>query len=417
MRRISPQLPLPGIPAPRTARPGYAEATYTLSAVTPVIGAGVEGGVVDIVTPIRGGTIRGLLRSWWRVFFNAQNLESLQKKETAIWGWASSPGCVDVHVHDIVVGPIHDNWTYYEKLSMVSGINLSPDELDTARYLLFPLQKPRQNRDAKPKSGVLEKLTFQLTVRCQEGDVEKHVRAALRGWVQFGGIGARTHRGCGSLYCPDLSPAHVQQAQGWPRAAPHDTGEWAVYKDPPLTQAPVLHPVRAWLKAARVLRTFRQNPIGRTGRSRSHWPEPDSIRRISGGGPSHHQDNLTDADNNFPRAALGLPIVFHFKDELANNSSLVGHTERMTSPLIFKALPFGDGTQALPAILALHYRRWPDAVKLVFENSKSVHAFGWDHAVLDPAVANYLKSPLHGRTKNGSAVEALLTYAKQNGFK
>ena len=71
----------------------------------------------------------------------------------------------------------------------------------------------------------------------------------------------------------------------------------------------------------------------------------------------------------------------------------------------------------MPAILALHYRRWPDAVKLVFENSKSVHAFGWDHAVLDPAVANYLKSPLHGRTKNGSAVEALLTYAKQNGFK
>ena len=69
-------------------------------------------------------------------------------------------------------------------------------------------------------------------------------------------------------------------------------------------------------------------------------------------------------------------------------------------------MPFGDGTQALPAILALNYRRWPDEVKLVFENSKAVHPFDWHRAVLNPAVANYAKSPLHGKTKNGSAVEA-----------
>ena len=130
-------------------------------------------------------------------------------------------------------------------------------------------------------------------------------------------------------------------------------------------------------------------------------------------------DNLTSANDNYPRAELGLPIVFHFKGESENDCTLEPQaTTRLTSPLTFKALPFGDGTQAVPMILHLYYRSWPKEVTLLGGSQWPYNpVLDWEPAVLDPAVADYRKSPLHGRTKNGSAVEALLKYSAEKGFK
>jgi len=424
LRTLVPTVPLPDPPAPseliRSGRAGHKELTFEIRAITPVIGAGYEAGEGDLVTPVRGGTIRGLLRHWWRAFYNARSIDSLREKEKTLWGWASYPGLIDVHVHHIKASDPKDNWTLYEHLDRLGGQTLSTQEQDTAKYVLFPLQKPRQNRDARPKRGVLEQLSFQLTIRYPvEGDTEKHVRAAMRGWIQFGGIGARTTRGCGSLYCAEFSPQNIQQARSWPVAQLFEVADgWPVYLKPPLVKPTSGRPLSAWLAAGQILREFRQHPIGRTGRSRSHWPEPDSIRQFTGLGPSAHLDNLTHADQNYPRAELGLPIVFHFKGELENDCNLEPQgATRLASPLIFKALAFGDGTQAVPIILNLHYRSWPANVEVKGGSAwPSNPVLDWKTAVLDPAVANYQKSPLRGRTKRGSAVEALLNYAREKGF-
>jgi CRISPR-associated protein Cmr1 len=58
---------------------------------------------------------------------------------------------------------------------------------------------------------------------------------------------------------------------------------------------------------------------------------------------------------SFPRAELGLPIVFHFKDNQDPSESElcpVGH-KRMASPIILRPIAFGDGRIGVPLIIRL----------------------------------------------------------------
>ena len=90
----------------------------------------------------------------------------------------------------------------------------------------------------------------------------------------------------------------------------------------------------------------------RPGRSR--WPEADTIRRATNThAPMHKPEHPV--DGFYPRAAFGLPLVFHFKDKNEgdprgqDSDSLVlnpeGH-DRMASPLILR--PYFDGRQYRP---------------------------------------------------------------------
>jgi len=80
-----------------------------------------------------------------------------------------------------------------------------------------------------------------------------------------------------------------------------------------------------WPKAIEIMRTFRQGASvgGNSGSSatskmpgRSLWPEPETIREISKKRMPKHQRLINIPNDSFPRAELGLPIVFHFEDTL-----------------------------------------------------------------------------------------------------
>ena len=61
-------------------------------------------------------------------------------------------------------------------------------------------------------------------------------------------------------------------------------------------------PVEAWKNLIKKLQSFRQQ---KDMSNRSAWPEADAIRAIARTGPT--------ADiPKFPRAAFGLPVIFHF---------------------------------------------------------------------------------------------------------
>ena len=60
-------------------------------------------------------------------------------------------------------------------------------------YILFPY---RENGN-KGRNDI----TFTLQIIAPKEIFKKEVIPALTAWINFGGIGARTRRGCGSLYC------------------------------------------------------------------------------------------------------------------------------------------------------------------------------------------------------------------------
>ncbi|MEJ2065481.1 MAG: hypothetical protein P8X74_19745, partial [Reinekea sp.] len=163
-------------------------------------------------------------------------------------------------------------------------------------------------------------LTFKLHVRINKNfkrslteQQEQQVQIALRWWASFGGLGARTRRGLGAIKIAQLDPIKPKDVEAL-------NGKIAF---PPKSNN---NSISAWKDAINRLKKFRQEKdIGRNPPSpnsespagQSRWPEADSIRNLSGcylnEGSAKHKPDSTET-NLFPRAAFGLPIVFHFKD-------------------------------------------------------------------------------------------------------
>ena len=383
---------------------GITEASYCFKTITPVFGAGVKAGVIDEVTPLRGTTVRGHLRFWWRVVCGRHftKLEHLRDREAKLWGLASKPGLVQIAV------------------SLVSGVKDHCGSAGHFRpnyppYALFPFK----NTEVPAKFHIVWKsLSFTLLVRA--GDAANEVEAALWAWANFGGIGSRTRRGCGALFCPQFAPTGIPD-KTWVSTrltafgVPHSEPTW-----PQLTREPILGkaqaPVTAWEHAVKALADFRQNaPVGRNAPfKRSHWPEADSLRARSGAGDRNHMKSITiDARSMpaFPRAELGLPYQVDFKEgpDTANNVQVFpDHSKRFASPVIVRPLALGPrGERAVPMALRLD-GPLPARVR-VEPNDRPT--FRVQPVVRHPALALYPESPLAGRSVEGSALEAFLAFA------
>jgi CRISPR-associated protein Cmr1 len=337
---------------------------------TALYGGGVEAGMADRITPIRASEVRGMLRFWWRASVGSKfdRVKDLREAESAVWGATDHVSPITIEILNANAGTpipsIHreGNRPIYEE----------------PRYALFPAQSrdKERNLDSRPihKSG-----TFQLKFRCPN-ELVKDLDAALRYWINFGGIGSRTRRGLGSLYCanscsdgkswynPADFPSH-EQAASWPRLK----GARIAIGSQPMT-----HQV-AWESAVNLMRDFRQDRNGRMGRSK--WTEPDAIRRITGQTAQVHSSPVTTA-NEFPRSQFGMPIIFHFRQDGHRAGDPDPQTlvpardgkalDRMASPVILKPMAV-SATQSVPICLILNT---PKASQLMLEENGSTVTAG-----------------------------------------
>lgn len=422
MRELS--IDLPAVPAPRSARPGWTERTYVLRTLTPMIGGGVEPGTSDDITWLRGGTVRGHLRFWWRAMMRkSPSLIDLARDEAWLWGSAEKPGLVEVEVEVVKASTPQDNWTYFDKLESTFGRDSAAD----AKYVLFPLQEPKKSTQGKARSsGVVESLQFNLNVRWQTLPIiDNSVRLTIQSWVRYGGIGARTRRGCGTLYCEEFVPKSLDQLAGQfgvPSASTRGSEDWPILARRALLGTTGMRSMQAWLRAIAMYREFRQglgvgrNPGTGPRPGRSRWPEADSLRNGPlGPGDQNHRPSITVSGEAYPRARLGLPIVFHFKDrddQSLNSELRPEKSARFSSPLILKAMPYGDGSQAVPMVVALT-QDFPANLALHVGSTPILRS---GVTTSDPVLATYRNSPLAASSK-GDAVEAFLAYAQKQGLR
>ena len=167
----------------------------------------------------------------------------------------------------------------------------------------------------------------------------------------FGGIGSRTRRGCGSLERLDAEVLRLQpgkKSQNLLTTLPASFFVGQAERDPQ----------RAWAKAVATYRDFRQGPgfarnegreHNRPGRSR--YPEPDTLRDLT----RRYGHQVIHPVRGFPRADLGLPIIFHFQGQgEPSDQTLQGQEtgrQRFASPVITKAASI-DG-QYVPLVMVL----------------------------------------------------------------
>jgi len=347
------------------AAPASAGIQLSLKIVTPVLGGGVEAGINDPLSPIRPAAVRGMLRWWWRATAGAkcQSGPELYKKESTIWGSTDCKSPVSVEIHNPFLSP---------------GVDAVRDDggrkvFEQPGYALFPAQQEIVRKFHKTGS-------FDLVVTCPKHFLLE-IENAVRAWVFFGGVGSRTRRGLGSLLAVSDPKFKLSMFAAFIQTLPPSASpDWSTLGQSSFILHKKSTPVQAWNDAVKLYKNFRQDR--RPGQTpnrpgRSYWEEPDAIRRLRGTADRRHSEPVTE-ENVFPRAQMGLPIIFHFKDsrtgdpqdntlEIAEEGS-----DRMASPVITKAIAASE-TEGFPLILALRGPEAPRNLVLKQARDKDIH--------------------------------------------
>jgi CRISPR-associated protein Cmr1 len=382
---------------------------YACKLVTPLYGGGVHAAEVDEAMPIRPSALHGQLRFWWRIACApfASSTEMF-RREAAIWGGIASTqptaSKVAVRVDRITGLRVEPAFVYQQNHNKHGELRTMPNAADWVEaYAMFPargeLTKDKRSEEISPHRLARAGLGFRLGMRLHPkltAAQREEVNTALRWWASFGGVGARTRRGLGAVRVEGLTP--VTDAEVAAKG-----GRLILLA---LSETPEL----AWKNSVGRLRQFRQGvDLGRNQKTegsespagRSRWPEPDIIRRQTthhshGHAPTHPVTHV------YPRAAFGLPIVFHFKDEnkgeppqqlLVPEVGDYQSGDRMTSPLILR--PYWDGKAWRSAALLIP--GWEAALQVNAGVGDGIFRPAW---LRDPAERQRLAAqikPMQGR--------------------
>lgn len=394
--------------------------TLDLSVVTPLFGGGATAREVDQDRPVGGKAVRGQLRFWWRACRGVQyaTVRDLFKAEAAIWGSTERPAAVGVEVETLDKGQVRDFEAWRS-------------DPDMPRYGLFPFfpQPARDGQPGKSAAACIEGARFRLRLTGPESN-RADVEAAVWAWIMFGGVGARTRRGCGTLFCERDGFRPTRETLS-AEARSHTLPGARLLAVPLLSGGRILvakelarqeTTKQCWTTAVEAMQEFRQgvnfarNPGPQPNHpKRSRWPEPDSVRdiadqaagrRLTMSHPPAHP-----ARPFFPRADLGLPIVFHFINEPYGETLqpiAQEHAQsRMASPVILKALPLSTRTAVPMAILLNAPHIWDGAAPgLGFKGGAGLPKSCYDQS--SNAARNAAVPPMGGKTVR----EAFWDFAK-----
>jgi len=416
---------VPSIPDTKGEREGLKKLEYTIELITPMFGGGHEAGEIetDPEMVIRGSTIRGHLRFWWRATRGTKclNWVELSQKEHEIWGSTTHPSQIQI---EVIV-----------KTKTIQEDNILLDQNNS--YVLFPYRQNAVNRRVKS----LTKLSFTLKVTFPSGFVND-VEAAVWAWTNFGGIGARTRRGCGSLFCKKTAPPTSRDIGDWykekmsefeincdydeNRPCPSLPSSLVVWNNRPM------EPLEVWYNLNGLFQDFRQGTniardAGHNRPGRSWWPEPESLRNaiMEQHNYKNRPDNWHGPDSRikssgFPRAEFGMPIIFDIRGEgIKLTLQPDEKIERMASPIILRPIMSQDGSVA-SIIIKLNTSVLKSAIVIPQGKNKSSDLLSnyrvSEDEIRDSELPQSRFSTLYKRTKSGSALEAFISYAKEQGF-
>lgn len=472
------QVLCPTKPPKAKSNPEAISKTYLIQVITPIFGGGVKAGENDPITLIRPSSIRGHLRFWWRATRGAkfESSEQLRQREGEIWGTTNNPSPVSIEVAVQNYG-ISSECARYEwnpqKSRGEGGYDLRWSRPFDTRgsplpYALFPFQgKAPESSDPKEPSKMVISASFRLILHIpnsnrmeyfrpiyneqresknlpllfeKDNDVERDIDAALWAWLNFGGVGARSRRGCGALYCiqsdpldEDLTPPNLHEFKVWLKGRISYYELSSALRDWPTFAARVLlkegeDPISCWENCVEIMKDLRQGVgIGRDSGSRgrpgrSRWPEPESLRNLA-----LAQKGLRTRPNNwhppdsrireiaFPRVEFGMPIIIEIRGEdIKPTLQPNAEHDRMASPLILRPIQFKDSGFGS---MIVRLNTLPLKSAYMKPGGKYLES---GYVITTPQIRNhqiteYPDSPMSELCDTGSALDAFIAYAKEKG--
>lgn len=315
-------------------------ASLEVTLITRLFGGGAMARDLDEISWLRSAALKSALRFWWRAghAHNYDSLKELREREEHLFGASAvfakkdeilgGPGVLEVEVQgasrkDLQTEPFKAidgdavNIAYFsaaeQKKKGIRACTLAlPDKAPAATIFLH--SRDRSGAEEKDRAELLE---------------------ALRLWLVLGGVGSRTRRGAGALGVTSEEAAKDHEVPATLEALKTFLLRWArpearqppieglfslghmraVFVGPGFPTAEKAH--RFALDVLRELRQDRPHPPswkGPAGWGQTRWPDADAIRWKAGPKPGWKHPPTKGREGKYPRAALGLPIVVHYKD-------------------------------------------------------------------------------------------------------
>ena len=194
---------IPGVETAGTAK------TYTLRLVSPAFLRGAE----EDEGTLRESSLRGVLRYWWRIVFGSVLAEKdLKVLETKVWGGAGKPPTAS----QIVVRLVPEKRSAaipFDKESVARQLPRSFKQNRTTgiAYAAYGMDDMRRNSNGEQirfqrkalEPGAEWTLSFSFRPRggIDPSVLSVHAELALEALCTFGGVGAKSRKGFGSLDC------------------------------------------------------------------------------------------------------------------------------------------------------------------------------------------------------------------------
>jgi CRISPR-associated protein Cmr1 len=420
------------------------EIRVKLETSTTVMGGSTRPRVVDKAEVIRAASVRGALRFWWRALHGHQykTPRELFEAEAALWGRAAEEGKQGRSAVEVRI-------TLLDKLEDIIRKHLEDGDFKAHQveegYAIWTATS--QKDGTPPAERYTSGIAFELRVKTPKDRAEE-VRRTVKAWILFGGYGARTRRGVGSLtvrgedsveWLPtactkDVLNEHLGLKLFGASSSPRrDTASLCgaklyLGKTSPSARS-------AWLEAVNWLRDFRQSAGSggeyargaKTGTKpgRSCWPEPDKVRIVTGAWVKDRHEHIIDKSKAvvWPRAGFGLPIVGKFIDKGDPGPYTIiwydrdgKEKDRLASPLIVKAMPLANGK--FVSIALWLNRGFPDG-QVGLKESREVPdgeltLAPFDKLVADGDTARY--SPLNGITGTDQLQQAFFKWLEVKNY-
>lgn len=388
------------------------EWTLQLKVITPMFGGGYKAREVDPVNIIRPAAIRGHLRFWWRATAGGQydSLEELFEAERALWGGAVEKDEATECVGKVAIRVIIMDTGVSKKYSEIAPRS-TPQQGPLTGYFLFPFQEQGGNTPAPEASGRVN-IQFRLVVKLSTALSESQkneVRRAIQAWIAFGGVGARTRRGCGALQVAGenanqwLPPTDRNARQVWFKQL-IETGQ----RQPQWTALAGAHVIcgsaktdamQVWSELAKFWARFRKGHVG----SIQYSPMSGTKWRDYRGVLLPFSKNPTDSVR-LAKPFLGLPIIYQkFKNAPYAPTIESESSGRMSSPVILKPLALANG-QFVPLVAVLTAPS-PNRIKIK-ESNQTQKA-----NLLQP---DRDRDPVMRELKATTALEAVVVAAKRH---
>lgn len=176
---------------------------YECEVVTPLFLGGADPKKAELRTP----PVKASMRFWWRALYDGSDVNAMALREADIFGSTERKAVVSVKLDVQNIKATPKDLPSGKKIMVTSKGKTFP--ISIMEYLAFGLFDPKKREGKYIREHFEPNSRFKIIVSFPR-TVESDIIKALKAMISFGGLGARSRNGFGSLYCKDLIDHHFK---------------------------------------------------------------------------------------------------------------------------------------------------------------------------------------------------------------